>query len=68
MGGKDTVREIQQALRAVARGLEELESAGGGIPAVEKNVVRLRGTLRALETQFVDLVGATPDPSACGRP
>ena len=35
--------------------MEALEAAGRGSPAVEKNVVRMRVTLRALEVNFADL-------------
>ena len=49
------VRKVARALEAIAQGLADLEAAGSGIPAVECNVVRLRGTLRQLETQFGDL-------------
>jgi hypothetical protein len=47
---------IAKALEALARGLDELQAAGAQVPAVERNTVRLRGTLRALQIQFEDLV------------
>ncbi len=59
--------EIRRALEDVARALETLERAGGGIPAVEKNATRMRGTLRQLEVQFRDLDGGAPDPSPTRR-
>lgn len=43
---------IAEAVRALAEGLDRLEKAGEGVPAVEKNVIRMRGTLRQLEVQF----------------
>ena len=46
---------IAEILAALERDLEALAAAGQGIPAVEKNVVRLRGTLRSLHIQFDDL-------------
>jgi hypothetical protein len=49
------VAQIAQSLKALTKDLDTLEEAGGGIPAVERNVIRLRGTLRALEIQFGDL-------------
>ncbi|MHB8764541.1 MAG: hypothetical protein ACYDA8_09445 [Deferrisomatales bacterium] len=55
MSPNGRVGEIAGALAGVRRELEALEAAGHGIPAVEKNVLRLRGTLRALEVQFADL-------------
>ena len=54
---------ISEALAALARAVDELQDAGSGIPAVERNAVRLRGTLRALEVQFTDL----PDVLARGE-
>lgn len=48
----DKAEKIAEAVRALAEGLDRLEKAGEGIPAVEKNVVRMRGTLRQLEVQF----------------
>lgn len=49
------VREIVRALEGVSRGLDALAEAGRQIPAVERNVVRMRGSLRALQIQFDDL-------------
>ncbi len=46
---------IARALEALSRDLEALAEAGRGVPAVERNVVRLRGSLRALQIQFEDL-------------
>lgn len=54
------VTQVARSLEALARDLDALEQAGGGIPAVERNVVRLRGTLRALEIQFADLAELGP--------
>ncbi len=51
----DEVAEIVRILNALSRNLEALERVGGEIPSVERNAVRLRGTLRALEIQFEDL-------------
>jgi len=49
---------IARALEALSRDLEALAEAGRGVPAVERNVVRLRGSLRALQIQFEDLAGS----------
>jgi len=49
------VARIVRALEALARDLKDLEEAGQGNPAVEKNALRMRGALRTLEIQFVDL-------------
>jgi hypothetical protein len=51
----ETVHQIALALEALARDLDTLQEAGRGIPAVEKNAVRMRGALRQLEVQFADL-------------
>ncbi len=51
----DKVVEVSRILGALSRELDALERAAGEIPAVERNVVRMRGTLRALEIQFEDL-------------
>ena len=47
---------IARALEALSRDLEALAEAGKGVPAVERNAVRLRGSLRALRIQFDELV------------
>jgi len=49
------IGEVAEAVKALGRDLEALAKAGRGIPAVEKNAVRLKGTLKALEDQFLDL-------------
>jgi hypothetical protein len=46
---------IAKALEVLSRDLDALQEAGGHIPAVERNTVRMRGTLRALQVQFEDL-------------
>jgi len=51
----DKVAEVSRILETLARDLDALERAAGEIPAVERNVARMRGTLRALEIQFADL-------------
>ena len=48
---------IARSLETLSRDLEALAEAGRGVPAVERNVVRLRGSLRALQIQFEDLAG-----------
>ncbi len=60
MDEKTTVRGIAEALKRLASELDRLAAAGEGIPAVEKNVVRMRGALRQLEVQFVDLDEIAP--------
>lgn len=49
------VRRIAGAVKALGRDLDALEQAGRGIPTVEKNAARMRGSLRQLDVQFVDL-------------
>lgn len=56
MSQESAAARIANALEALSRGLDELHAAGGHLPAVERNTVRLRGTLRALQIQFEDLV------------
>ena len=51
----DKVKEIANALERLSVELDSLESAGEGIPAVEKNVVRMRGAMNVLNAQFLDL-------------
>jgi len=51
----DTIRKVAGVLRSLAENLDALTEAGRGIPAVEKNAVRMRGSLRQLEVQFGDL-------------
>lgn len=46
---------IAALLEALGRDLEALKEAGAGVPAVERNAVRMQGTLRALQVQFADL-------------
>ena len=55
MNQKEQIGAVAGALNRIRRQLDELETAGRDIPAVEKNVIRMRGTLRALEVQFRDL-------------
>ncbi len=49
------IEKVTELLRSLSLGLRSLEEAGRGIPAVEANTVRLKGTLNALEIQFQDL-------------
>lgn len=49
---------IAAAVSQVAAAIGALEEAGRGIPTVEKNAKRLKGTLYALEIQFQDLLTA----------
>ncbi len=67
MNGERQAGEIRRALAGVARALGALEAAGEGIPAVEKNATRMRGTLRQLEVQFRDLDDGDPVPSPTRR-
>jgi hypothetical protein len=46
---------VAELLNALSRDLLALQEVGGAIPAVERNVVRMRGTLHALRVQFGDL-------------
>jgi len=46
---------IAGLLETLARDLDRLDETGRGIPAVEKNVTRMRGALNALQIQFADL-------------
>ncbi|MHB8763628.1 MAG: hypothetical protein ACYDA8_04705 [Deferrisomatales bacterium] len=55
MSDAAAVHRIALALETLARDLDALQAAGQGIPAVEKNAVRMRGALRQLEVQFADL-------------
>ena len=55
MTKREQIGAVADALRGIRRELEALDAAGRGTPAVEKNVIRMRGTLRALEVQFTDL-------------
>lgn len=52
---RDGILGIARALQQLRQDLEELARAGEGIPAVDKNVLRMKGTLRTLEIQFADL-------------
>lgn len=60
MMDRSQVERIAKALEAIRRSLEELAQAGEGIPAVEKNALRMKGTLRSLEVQFNDLADMPP--------
>jgi len=46
---------IAGLLETLTRDLDRLAEAGRGIPAVEKNVTRMRGALNVLNVQFADL-------------
>ena len=52
----ERVVEIAQVLRTLSGALDSLEQAGADIPAVTRNAVRMRGTLKALEDQFAELL------------
>jgi hypothetical protein len=60
----EAVRKIARVLEALSKDLDALKEAGRGIPAVEKNAVRMRGSLRQLEIQFgdLDVVLSSPTP------
>lgn len=51
----EAVHRVATILKSLAGELDNLQEAGRGIPAVEKNAVRMRGSLRQLEVQFADL-------------
>jgi hypothetical protein len=51
----EQVEKVSAALKELARNLSDLEQAGKGVPAVECNVLRMRGTLKMLEIQFGEL-------------
>jgi len=55
--GETFAVQIRNILEALRREIDNLEQAGRGVPAIAGNVVRLRGTLRALEIQFSILSG-----------
>ena len=52
MEAAQTTQKIQAAIAALSEQIDALAKVGAGIPAVEKNMIRMRGTLRALEVQF----------------
>ena len=49
--------QIRNTLEALRREIDNLEQAAREVPAIAGNVVRLRGTLRALEIQCSILGG-----------
>ncbi len=51
----DRVERIRRALEGVEQALRALSEAGEGVPAVERNVIRMRGTLGVLRAQFDEL-------------
>lgn len=53
------VKKIAGIIDALSKELDELQEAGKGIPAVEKNAVRMRGALRQLMVQFSDLAAVS---------
>lgn len=55
MAGVTDVKSICKVLDQLKADLAALEETGKGIPAIEKNAVRMRGALRQLEVQFKDL-------------
>ena len=52
MKSQERAEQIKSAIESLAAQIETLAELGEGIPAVEKNMARLRGSLRALEVQF----------------
>jgi hypothetical protein len=59
----EAVRKIARVLESLSQDLDSLKEAGRGIPAVEKNAVRMRGALRQLEIQFADLDAVLSSPT-----
>jgi hypothetical protein len=47
---------INKVLIELRNNLEKLEAQGKGVPAVEKGVERMSGTLNTLEVQFAPLI------------
>ncbi|MDW7711054.1 MAG: hypothetical protein SCH98_11315 [Deferrisomatales bacterium] len=60
MADEGAATRIAKALETLSRDLDALQEAGGHIPAVERNTVRMRGTLRALQVQFEELDRLAP--------
>ncbi len=58
------VQRIAGILENLSREVDALAEAGSGIPAVERNAVRLRGALQTLEIQFVDLNALASAPNS----
>lgn len=56
MSGENRIRELMESIAKAKSALEELKTKGAGIPAAEKNAIRLLGTLNALEVQFHPLL------------
>jgi hypothetical protein len=52
MDNKNKILEIAAAISEVKVALKYLKTVGSQIPAVEKNVLRMEGTLNALSIQF----------------
>ena len=55
MNDNEKVAKLAELIKTLGDDLARLEEAGKGIPSVVKNAVRMKGALRQLEVQFVDL-------------
>lgn len=51
----EPVEVIVKLLEDLSRTMDALTEAGQGIPAVEKNVTRMRGALHVIDMQFTEL-------------
>lgn len=55
---QDIASQIGELVSRLGADLAALREVGGEIPAVERNALRMQGTLRALRIQFEDLTSA----------
>lgn len=59
--GRERMEKIVVALARIRAEVDNLKALGREVPAVEKNAVRMSGTLRTLEIQFTDLLASGAD-------
>ncbi|PLX42795.1 MAG: hypothetical protein C0608_01650 [Deltaproteobacteria bacterium] len=55
MSANVDIKELYAALEETAKLLDRVEETGGSIKAIERNVRRMRGTLRTMMIHFEDL-------------
>jgi len=49
---QEQAEKIREAIAEVSAKIDALAEVGRGNPAIEKNMIRMKGTLNALKVQF----------------
>lgn len=55
MHGDDTISKVNEELDIIGSSLNRLESLGQTIPALDRNLKRIRASFKMIELNFIDL-------------